>query len=164
MASRASGGLGTDRFLLGIVAGSVALVAIGIAAVFLVGRPRTTGTFDPASPAGIVQAYVEAFRAGDSERAYGLLSRSAQTSERRDQYRDRFPRYNESSDSGRRLVIEPVSEGADTAEVKVTISRFAARSDPFSAGTSHRDVTARLVREDGAWRISQPTEPYVFSY
>lgn len=155
---------GTDRFLLGIVAGSVTLVLVGIAAVFFVGRPRPTQTFDPSSPAGVVQAYVEAIRAGDRERAYDLLSRSARTEIQRDATRQRFPSASDSDDTGRRIVIEPISETGDTAEVKVTISRFATRSDPFSSGTYHRDLTVRLVREGGTWRISQPAEPYQYTY
>lgn len=155
---------GTDRFLIGIVVGSIALVLLGIAAVVFVGRPRPAETFDPSSPAGVVQAYVEAVRVGDRDRAYDLLSRSAQIDVRRDTYRERFPSPSGSGDTSTRIVIEPVSETGDDAEVKVTISRFATRSDPFSSGTYHRDVTVRLVREDGAWRINQPAEPYQFTY
>ncbi len=155
---------GTDRFLLGIVAGSILLVLVGIGAVFFVGRPRPAQTFDPNSPAGVVQAYVEAIRAGDRDRAYELLSRSARAELQRDATRQRFPTPSDSEDTGRRIVIEPLSESGDAAEVKVTISRFATRSDPFSSGTYHRDMTVRLVREDGAWRISQPAEPYQYTY
>ena len=60
--------------------------------------------------------------------------------------------------------IDPADLGNGTTAVKVTISRFYARSDPFSSSTSHRDVTVKLVREDQAWRISQPIELYTFSY
>ena len=154
----------SDRFLLGIVVGSIALVLAGIAAVFFVGRPRPAQTLDPNSPAGVVQAYVEAVRAGDRDRAYDLLSRSARTDVRREAYRERFPTTAGSGDTGTRIIIEPISETGDAAEVKVTISRFAARTDPFSSGTYHRDLTVRLVREDGAWRINQPAEPYQFTY
>ncbi|MDP8924960.1 MAG: ARC6/PARC6 family protein [Chloroflexota bacterium] len=164
MTDRSSRAPGADRFLLGIVVGSVALILVGIAAVFFLDRPRSAQAVDPISPAGVVQAYVEAIRAGDRDRAYDLLSRAARADLRRDTYRERFPSYSSTSDPGTRVVIEPVSETGDTAEVKVTISRFATRSDPFSAGTYHRDVTVRLVREDGAWRISQPAEPYHFTY
>ena len=61
-----------------------------------------------------------------------------------------------------RIVVEPVTQTETTADVKVTISRFYARSDPFSSSTYHNDTTVRLIREDGAWRISQPIEPYRF--
>ena len=155
---------GVDRFLLGIVVGSIALVLVGIAAVVFVGRPRPAQPFAPDSPAGVVQAYVEAIRAGDRDRALELMSRSARAEFQRDTTRQRFPTPSGSEDSGRRIVIEPISESGDAAELKVTISRFATRSDPFSSGTYHRDMTVRLVREDGAWRINQPAEPYQFTY
>lgn len=154
---------GRDRFLLGIVAGSVVLILLGIAAVFVGGRPREGQRFDPATPGGVVQAYLEAVRAGDRERAYGYLSRSARADWDRDQTRTRLSPTSDSSRTGTRLVIDPRSESADAAEVKVTISRFSTSSEPFSSSTSHRDVTFRLVREDGAWRIDQPNEPRQFA-
>jgi len=157
-------GAGTDRFLLGIVVGSIVLILVGIAAVFVAGRARPTQTFDPASPGGVVQAYVEAIRAGDRNRAYAQLSRTARAEWDRDTTRSRFPAASDPDRGGSRLIIDPRSESADAAEVKVTISRFSTSSDPFSSGSYHRDVTLRLVREDGAWRIDQPTEPYQLSY
>ena len=154
----------TDRFLLGIIAGSALLIALAVGAVFLAGRQAPRPPADPQSPVGVVQAYVEAIRSGDLARAHGHLSRAAQSSLPLSTYRERFPRYVEPASSDQRVLIEPVVVEADRAEVKVTISRFSARSDPFSARTFHRDVTVRLVREDGAWRVDQPAEPYPFLY
>ncbi len=155
---------GADRFLIGIVAAAVLLIGVGIAAVLLVGRLPSSPPVDPSSPVGVVQAYVQALRAGDLERAYGYLSRSAQKSVPLDTYRQRFPHYYEPAATDQRLLIEPVTVGSDAAEVKVTISRFSARSDPFSASSSHRNVTVRLVKEDGVWRVNQPLEPYPLLY
>ena len=154
----------SDRFLAGIIAGSVLLIALAVAAVFLAGRRPPRPPADPSSPAGVVQAYVEAIRSGDLQRAHGYLSRAAQASLPLSTYRERFPRHVEPTSSDQRILIEPIVIEADRAEVKVTISRFSARSDPFSARTFHRDVTVRLVREDGAWRVDQPAEPYPFLY
>ena len=150
-----------DRFLLGIIAGSVLLIILGIVAVFVAGRTPPTPATDPNSPVGVVQAYVEALRAGDADRAYSYLSRQAQASVPRDRYLERFPRFAPPTDASR-LLIEPVSIGSSTAEVKVTVSRFSAGGAPFSANTSHQEVTVRLVMEDGAWRIMQPSEPFPF--
>jgi hypothetical protein len=149
---------GPDRFLIGIVGGAILLILVSIVVVLLVGRSRPTPPADRDGPAGVVQAYIEAWRAGDVERAQSYLTRQARATA---QSRDRSP-YSPAVNDNVRIVVETVSSDADAAEVKVTISRFYARSDPFSANTSHRDVTVRLVREDGAWRISQPIEPYVF--
>jgi hypothetical protein len=153
---------GADRFLIGIVAGAIALIAAGILAVAFVGRGQPGRTFDPASPAGAVQAYVEAIRAGDRDRAYAMLSRSAQADTRNQSYRERFPSPSDPRGRSARVLIEPVSESGDVAEVRVTVSRFSARSDPFSTNTYHNETVVRLVREDGAWKIDRPIEPYVF--
>jgi hypothetical protein len=155
---------GTDRFLLGIVVGAVALIVVGVGAVFVTSRTAAPRPVDPDSPVGVVQAYVDALRAGDLDRAYGYLSRTAQASVPLDEYRRRFHLPYVPDISERRVLIEPATIGADTATVKVTISRFTARADPFSANTYHQDATVDLVREDGAWRISRPTEPYPFLY
>jgi len=150
---------GQDRFLLAIVAGTVLLVVASIVAVFLFGRSRPAPPPDPNSPAGVVHAYVEAARDGDMERARSFLTREARAEV---EARDRQNTYRPTRDDNVRIVVQTVSTTDTTAEVKVTISRFYARSDPFSSNTSHRDVTVKLIREDGAWRISQPVEPYTF--
>lgn len=152
---------GSDRFLLAIVAGTILLVISSIVVVVLLGRGRPTPPPDPSSPAGVVYAYVEAARNGEAEKARSYLTRSARAQA---EARDRQDTYRPTRDDNVRIVVETVSTTETTAEVKVTISRFYARSDPFSSSTSHRDVTVKLVPEDGAWRISQPIEPYTFYY
>ena len=151
---------GQDRFLLAIVAGTILLVVLSVVVVFTFGRTRTTPPPDPNSPAGVVHGYVEAVRAGEIERSRGYLTRAARAEA---EARDRQSTYRPSRDDNVRIVVEPVTQTETTAEVKVTISRYYARSDPFSSSTYHNDTTVRLIREDGAWRISQPIEPYQFS-
>ena len=163
MAETVASGQRPDRFLVGIVVGALLLIVLGIAAVFVAGRTPSTTVADPSSPVGVVQAYVEALRAGDADRAYGYLSGSAQASVPRDQYLQRFPRFSPPNEASR-LLIEPGTIGPDTAEVKVTISRFNSGGAPFSANTYHQDVTVRLTMENGAWRIVQPAEPYPLIY
>lgn len=155
---------GTDRFLVGIVAGAVLLMLLGVVAVVVVGRAPAAATADVGSPVGVVQAYVDAIRAGEIERAYALLSRSAQATTSLQEFGRPFARAFGPSDGASRVLITPATQGADTAEVKITISRFHARAEPFSTNTSHQDVSVRLVHEDGAWRISQPTGAYPFIY
>ena len=148
---------GPDRFLLAIVAGTVVLVAVAMLAVFLFGRGRTVAPADPNSPAGVVQAYIEAVRGGDVERSRTYLTWEARAQA---EARDRQSAYPQSRADNLRIVVETVSSTDTTAEVNVTLSRFYARSDPFSSGTSRYDLTVRLIREDGAWRMTQPIEPY----
>jgi hypothetical protein len=153
---------GSDRFLLGIVVGAALLIVVGIGAVLLTSRAAAPRPVDPDSPVGVVQAYVEALRGGELDRAHGYLSRAAQASVPLDDYRRHAYRPYAPDTSAQRVLVEAVTVGADTASVKVTLSRFSARPDPFSASTYHRDTTISLVREDGAWRISRPAEPYPF--
>src|SRR5687768_13895513 len=110
-----------DRFLIAMVVGAVLLMAAGVASVALVGsRPRVVAS-DPASPVGVVQAYAEAARAGDLQRAKEHLSRPAR--EELDRTREGIKGgYVETSpDRQQRVLIEPLAEGPERADVKVTI-------------------------------------------
>jgi hypothetical protein len=148
---------GADRFLLAIVGGTLLLVLIGVVLVFIVGRGRPTPPADPNSPAGVVQAYIEAVRAGDANRARSYLTGAG-----RDEFdrQTRITPLRPTADEHLRIVVDTTSVTDSAAEVKVTVSRFYTRSDPFSSGTSHRDITVRLVRDGGAWKLSQPPQPY----
>jgi hypothetical protein len=148
---------GQDRFLLAIVAGTLLLVVVGVVVVFMFGRTRAAPPADPNSPAGVVYNYVEAVRAGDVDRARGFLTAPALADF---DSRTRTSPVRPSSNDNVRIVVETVTTTETTAEVKITISRFYARNDPFSSNTSHRNLTARLIREDGAWKISQALLPY----
>jgi hypothetical protein len=148
---------GQDRFLLAIVAGTLLLVLVSIAVVFAFGRGRPTLPADPSSPAGVTQAYIEAVRAGDADKARSYLTRQALDEFNR---QTRISPLRPTADEHLRIVVETTSVTDTSAEVKVTVSRFYTRSDPFSSGTSHQDVIARLVREDGVWKLSQPPQPY----
>ena len=158
--SPTAAGRGPDRFLLAIAGGAIILILISIVVVFMTRSPRPTPPADPASIVGVVQGYVEATRAGDAEKARSYLTRAARTESELPANRNL---YQASSDRDVRIIVEAVSETETTAEAKVTISRFYARSDPFSSNTYHRTVTVTLLREDGQWRISQPISPYQFN-
>jgi hypothetical protein len=161
MSDRHTATVGADRFLLGIVAGAILLVVVSIVVVFQAGRGSRQAVVDPDSPSGVVHSYVEAIRAGQVDRAYGFLSRSAQTTVPLDTFRQRFSRRADYPDSTSRVLIQLTSSNAEAAEVKVTTSQFSAQSDPFSTSTYHRDTTIHLVREDGAWRIDRPAGPFL---
>lgn len=152
---------GRDRFLLAIVGGTLLLVLVSVVVVLFFSRPRPAAPVDPASPAGVVQAYLEALRVGDFDTARGYLTRSARADSIA---RERSPYTAWSGNNNVRVVVETTSMTETTADVKVTISRFQARSDPFSSSTYHRDVTVRLLKEDGEWRINSPSDTYTFYY
>jgi hypothetical protein len=146
-----------DRFLIGIVAGTILLVIISVVVVFMLGRPRSAPPADPSTPAGVVQAYIEALRDNDVARSRTYLTSQARAQA---EARDKNSTYHPSPQDNVRIVVEQVSATETRAEVKVTTSRFYASADPFSSSTSHRDTTVILVREDGAWRITEPLETY----
>jgi hypothetical protein len=149
--------VGQDRFLLAIVVGTLLLVLVSIALVFAFGRGRPAPPADPNSPAGVTQAYIEAVRAGDTEKARGYLTRQALEEFDR---QTRVSPLRPTADEHLRIVFETTSMTDTSAEVKVTVSRFYARGDPFSSGTSHHDIITRLIRQDGVWKLSQPPQPY----
>src|SRR3712207_7638462 len=93
-------------------------------------------------PRSTLFPYTTLFRsqAGDAERAYSYLSQSAQRTRSLDRYRTSFSNSSRSSDTQRRLLIEPVSEGPDRAEVKVTISTFADRKST-RLNSSHANIS-----------------------
>jgi hypothetical protein len=139
------------------VVGTLLLVLVSIAVVFVFGRGRTAPPADPSSPAGVTQAYVEAVRAGDTAKARSFLARQALGEFDR---QTRTSPLRATADEHLRIVVETTSVTETTAEVRVTVSHFYTSSDPFSSGTSHRDIVTRLIREDGVWKLSQPPQPY----
>ncbi len=148
---------GRDRFLIGIVVGTLLLIVVSVIVVFMLGRTRTAPPADTSTPAGVVQAYIEALRLGEVDRSRTYLTREARADA---EARDKTNTYRPTPQNNVRIVVEQVSVSETRAEVKVTTSRFYASSDPFSSGSSHYDTTVNLVREDGAWKITQPFETY----
>lgn len=162
--TRTPAAAGPDRFLLGIVAGAIVLIVVSLVIVIVGNRPVDQMPADPETPVGVVEAYIEALRVGNLDSARELLSESARAELSAQDYRERFGGYPPNSESERRVLIEPIEVGADQAQVRVTISTFSTGPEPFSANSYHRDVTVYLTREDGAWRITRPFEPYALLY
>jgi hypothetical protein len=157
MAQERSAKIGPDRFLLGIVVGAMLLLVVS--AIVVVVLRRSPVAIDPSSPSGVVQAYAEAMRAGDLTRAYSYLTPEARATATARNWSSSTPGY----DNSIRIVVEPMSEDASTATVRVSVTRFSVRGGPFSSSTTHHDLTVRLVREGGSWLLDQAVEPYVFS-
>ncbi len=150
-----------DRFTWGIAVGVLALVLVGVGVAVAV-RGRTPPP-DLTTPSGVVLAYAEALQRGDAETAWDLLSTSAQGSTTRDQFLRRASGLREPEERVR-LATENEQVQGDTARVEL-VRIFPAGGGPFSFGASPPAVrnTVRLVRENGAWRISGPPDPYLLS-
>lgn len=145
---------GTDRFLIGVVAGVVLLVGVTIAVVLLRSGEVSYQPDDTAE--GAAHNYLLALQWEDHERAYGYLSPSlpgypASAQEFTDDVEDNawsFARY----DHDVSLAVEGVRVTGDRAEVSVRQTRF------YSGGvfdsshyTTMFDMTLR--REEGEWKI-----------
>jgi hypothetical protein len=162
MSTQSLSGVRPDRPLLLVVAGAVGLIAIGLVVAFVGNRPTPTAAVDPAAPVGVVTGYVSAVRASDADTAYGLLSRAAQSAVPLDKYRASFSTARVDNNQQTRLLINPLKQSGERAEVAVTIITYTTRNDPFSSGSYSQELIVPLVLEDGRWRISQPLEPYQF--
>ena len=158
MAQERTAKIGPDRFLLGIVVGAMLLLVVS--AIVVVVLRRSPVAIDPSSPTPAwsrptlrrCEQAISRVRIATSRQRHALPRRRATG-------RHRHP------DTTRRIriVVEPMSEDASTATVRVSVTRFSVRGGPFSSSTTHHDLTVRLVREGGSWLLDQAVEPYVFS-
>lgn len=142
----------TDKFLIGIVVGIVALVIVA----FVVTLVRPEPTYQPEdTPKGVTHNYLLALQKGEYERAYGYLS-SALTGYPAsvDEFADAITDYSWQFrlDADTTLAVESAREVGSRVVVQVRESRFYGGS---LIGNS-QSVTlfdVKLELEDGAWKI-----------
>lgn len=148
-----------DRFTWGIAAGVLALVVAAVA-VAAVERGRAVPP-DLGTPAGVVLAYEQALQRGDAERAWELLSTTAQASTRKERFLTRAGVGRPRDDRVRLSVENQQPLDAETATVELVRS-YTGSGGPFGFGGSGQSrTTVRLKLEGGQWRISAPPEPYL---
>lgn len=138
----------TDKFLIGIVAGLVVLVGVGLAVMLL--RPRP-GYQPDDTPAGVANNYLLAIERQEYERAYGYLSRElpgypANASD--------FARIIRNSyyDDNASVTITDVDQTGDEAAVTVEETTFY-DGGLFGSGSYSNLYVIYLIREGGQWRI-----------
>lgn len=148
----------TDRLLLIILAGIVGVVAVSLIVILGVGSRRPAPP-EPGTPVAATLEYLDLLRNGEAARAYDMLSTSGRSEISRERFLREAPRFTD-SERERRVVAELIRDDGERAEVRVTVSVFTSRSDPFSRSSRHSDTTIRLVREGGDWRIASPAAPY----
>ena len=143
-----------DRFLLGILVFIGLLVAAALALFFTRHESQTYGAED--TPEGVMRNYVLALQNRNFDRAYGYLA-DKDNKPNLDNFRQAF--LNRQLDiSGTAIQIGKLEMVAnEQALVEVTI--VYAPADPFSPGSSS-NMTASLVEQNGAWRISNMPYPY----
>jgi hypothetical protein len=146
---------GTDKFLVGIVAGVVILV-IAVLAVALL-RPNQPAYEPDDTAEGVAHNYLLALQLEDYERAYGYLSRTlpsrpadAEAFERNVQDK-RWPFGYYDDDVS--LAIEAVSVTGERARIVVRQTVFY-RGGLFDSGQSSSTFEMTLRREGGAWEVA----------
>lgn len=160
-----------DRLLLGLLAG-IGLVILAALAVAVWRGPRRTATFDPASPQGVVQSFVQDVREGQMDEAGALLTRRARQSDAWQQVLKQDWR-GRSSHSARQVDLQSASVTGDRAQVVVVVTHYLSpTSEPGvfwwlnsgrAPGGYESRITFTLLREDGAWRIDAPFDHQAFS-
>jgi hypothetical protein len=146
-----------NRFTWFVVGGVVALVVTGLAsAAMLRGRQVVP---DPSTPSGVVLMYALAEQRHDPQTAWDLLAASTQA--RGD--RDRFLAHSSAGGIDREyLTTEDERITADDASV-VLVRTYPGSGGIFGNGSSTTRSTFRLVRQDGEWRITVPSDDYLFT-
>ena len=143
----------TDKFLIGIVAGSVLLVIVAFA--ITLARPEPTYRAED-TPEGVAHNYLLALQQDEVTRAYGYLSPTlagypADENAFAKRVADESWTFRRTEDVT--LAVDSSKVSGDRATVKVRESRFRGGGGLFdnSQSTSIFDVT--LEREGDAWKI-----------
>ncbi len=146
----------TDRFLLGILIG-IGVLAVAALGVFLVRQSlQAYGPED--TPAGVVNNYILATSRGDYERAYAYLANPGNQglptlAAFQASFLNLRPGFTDTS-----VLVGETTTLGDQASVSLTIIEGGG-SGPFGSPYRRQDV-ATLVRQGGAWKISQMPYPF----
>jgi hypothetical protein len=141
-----------DRFLLGILIFIGLLVVVAIGMFVSRNQPQTYMPDD--SPESIVFNYSLALAQNDFTRAYGYISgQDGQPTQA--VFQSNFARNSMVQDYGLRIVNESIIDNEAIVEVTVIYSN----NGPFDSGYTSED-SARLVLENGAWKITYMPYPY----
>lgn len=147
---------GTDKFLLGIVAGIVLLVGAVLVVALL--RPNEPSYQPDDTPEGVAHNYLLALQLEEYERAYGYLSPmlSGYPDEveafERDVEDHRWSFDFESDDVS--LAIESVDVSGNRAKIMVRRTQFY-RGGLFDSGQYSNTFDMTLRREAGVWKVAE---------
>lgn len=145
-----------ERLVLIVGGGVLAVVVLAVVVIVALGGPEKAD-YDPATPEGVVQRYLEAVRRGDSDAARALLSQRA-----RDQIGTDggWAPYQPGNVGDNQLVTldrTVVSDNRATVWLRVENSS----GSGLSLNRYSWTVTIPLVRENGNWLID---DPYVVQF
>lgn len=129
--------------------GGALLVALVAAAALLASRPAPT--FDPSTPEGTVQAFLQAVFDGETETASAYLAPDLDARCLDDRYRD--------PDTSVRANLVSTEANDGTAEVAIRLT-FTRPEPPFGGSEYSEDVVYRLGSHSGRWLIESAGWPY----
>lgn len=142
-------GAGRRTWLVATVA-VAALIAIALIAIVLVSRQEDT-VYEPGSPEAVVQAYAEAWEAGDADAAWEMLTPRAQGRLERSEFSNAISWEEEMPT---RVWVEERRDLDDRVMLTLTVER----TWDGLLGPS-RDIGSlrlTLIELDDAWRIDSP--------
>jgi hypothetical protein len=152
---------GSDKFLLGIVAGVVVLIAAALA--IFANQPEPSFVADD-GPEGVVHNYLLALIQGDDERAYAYLSPELEDyPESVDQFQKDLEvfSYRYADQESVDLVIVSSETEGDEAEVEVRETVYY-DGDMFNASQYSQTIIFTLEQIGGQWKIDGGD--YYFAY
>ncbi len=150
----------SDRFLVGIIGGSVLLIVIAMVIVLTRAAPEYRAGNEPAD---VVFNYLLAIQRGDYERAYSFLSPTLPGYPQSVQeMRSQLPPADATNEDISFTIIRSQTEG-DTAMVEVR-ETIVYRSGLFGSNTATSVFIVGLQRRDGAWRLISCTNWRMWSW
>jgi len=153
-----------DRFLLSILGGIVILVLLSLILFFVRQGAPAYGPED--TPQGVLQNYVVALTREDYQRAFGYVGGPPGTTDPNQspglpnfaQFQQFFQVETRGQISNTGLEIGAVSFTAnDTAAISVTVLQT---NGSLFNSVSRQSQQAQLVRENGAWKLTQGPYPF----
>jgi hypothetical protein len=146
---------GPNRSVLFVVVGIAALVVVTILVLL---RPAASPTEFPAySPVGVYQRYLAAVERGDADAAFALLSSDARSSFPLEEMQNivrEAGRYGYDP-ADRSVSLVDTRESGDRTTLRLQI-KYLSEPGLFNSGNWTSDETVVLVKEDGAWRLTDP--------
>jgi len=149
-----------DRFLIGILIGLGILAAAAVLAV--VAQSSRVTYLDDSSPSGVVHNYLLALQRGETDRAYAYLA-DFPTRPSRSEFRSSYAVTGAPTSLAWLQIGETRLEDGE-AIVDLTVTTGS--GSIFFLDTSYDyEATARLLEEDGRWRLAEmPMEWWDFSW
>lgn len=149
--------MSSNRSLLFIAGGVIALVVLAVAVVLLAGD-RKPQAFPPNSPEAALQDYVAAWDDHDIEAAYGSFSERVRSSTTLEEYQraaDEFATYGMPPNGpDRRVFIDEVTGSYPRVVVHLTVEEL--YGDGLSQNVQRSTRSVAMVRDPDGWRIDQP--------